>query len=155
MNIEIKRASINDLKDIQNLNNQLFEFEYNNFDPALKVDWPYEMEGTKYFTDIINNEVAFIALVDNKVVAYLAGSINIQSSYVTKNQAELDNMFILEEYRNYGIGTKLIDAFKTVCLKEGIEEIKVTAFAKNTNAINFYKKNGFQDFEVTLKMELF
>ena len=154
MNIEIKRASIKDLEDIQRLNNQLFELEYTNFDPTLKVGWPFEIEGIKYFTDILNNEAAFIALVDNKVVAYLAGSINVQSSYTTKPCAELDNMFILEEYRNYGIGTKLINAFKAVCLEEGIEEIKVTAFAKNTNAINFYKKNGFKDFEVTLKVGL-
>lgn len=35
MNIEIKRADISNLKEIQNLNNQLFELEYNSFDPSL------------------------------------------------------------------------------------------------------------------------
>jgi hypothetical protein len=37
MDIEIKKANITYLKDIQNLNNQLFELEYNNFDSVLKV----------------------------------------------------------------------------------------------------------------------
>ena len=112
MDIEIKKADITYLKDIQNLNNELFELEYSNFDPALRVGWTFEQEGTKYFTNMLNNEIVYIALDKNIVVGYLAGSINIQGSYVTKSLAEIDNMFVLEEYRKYGIGTKLINTFK-------------------------------------------
>lgn len=154
IDIIIKKATIENLKEIQELNNQLFELEYNNFDSSLKVGWPFEKEGTEYFSDMLNNQAVFIALVDNSIVGYLAGSINIKSSYVTKSLAELDNMFILENYRKYGIGTKLVNEFKKYCLNIGIQEIKVTASARNNNAINFYKKNGFEDFEVTFKMSL-
>lgn len=77
MNIEIKRADITYLRDIQNLNNKLFELEYNNFDPALKVGWTFEQEGTKYITSMLNNQIVYIALDKNIVVGYLAGSINI------------------------------------------------------------------------------
>lgn len=103
---------------------------------------------------MLNNHIAFIALVDDIIVGYLAGSINVQSSYVTKSVAELENTFILEDYRKYGIGTKLVNEFKKYCLENGMDEIKVTASSKNSNAINFYKKNGFDDFEVTFKMTL-
>lgn len=154
IDIIIKKATIENLNEIQELNNQLFELEYNNFDSSLKVGWPFEKEGIEYFSDMLNNQVVFIAFVDNSVVGYLAGSINVESSYVTKSLAELDNMFILENYRNYGIGTKLVNEFKKYCLNIGIQEIKVTASARNNNAINFYKKNGFEDFEVTFKMTL-
>lgn len=154
MEIEIKKADITYLKDIQNLNNQLFELEYNNFDSALKVGWTYETDGEKYFNDMLNNEIIYIALDRDKVVGYLAGSINIQGSYITKSLAEIDNMFILEEYRKYGIGTKLINAFKEYCFQNQIEELKVTASAKNKNAIDFYIKNGFNEFEITLKQKI-
>lgn len=63
-------------------------------------------------------------------------------------------MFVLEEYRKYGIGTKLINTFKEYCLKNKMEELKVTANAKNYNAIKFYKKNGFDEFEITLKQKI-
>ena len=114
----------------------------------------FEKEGIEYFSDMLNNQVVFITLVDNSVVGYLAGSINVESSYVTKSLAELDNMFILENYRKYGIGTKLVNEFKKYCLNIGIQEIKVTASTRNNNAIKFYKNNGFEDFEVTFKMTL-
>ena len=112
MDIIIKKADIENLKEIQELNNQLFKLEYDNFDPSLKVGWPFEKEGIEYFSDMLTNEIVFIALVDDIIVGYLAGSINVESSYVTKTLAELDNMFILESYRKYGIGTKLINEFK-------------------------------------------
>lgn len=154
MNIEIKRADISNLKDIQEMNHQLFELEFNNFDPSLKVGWTFEKEGKDYFTDMLNNEIVYIALTENKIVGYLAGSVNIQNSYVTKSLAEVDNMFILEDYRKYGIGSKLMNEFKQYCIQNSIEELKVTASAKNSNAIKFYKKNGFNEFEITLKQKL-
>ena len=38
--------------------------------------------------------------------------------------------------------------------ENNIEELKVTASAKNVNAILFYKKNGLEEFDVTLKMKI-
>ena len=63
-------------------------------------------------------------------------------------------MFILEEYRKYGIGRKLINEFKKYAKENNIEELKVTASAKNINAITFYKKNGLEEFDITLKMKI-
>ncbi len=103
---------------------------------------------------MLNNHVVYIALDEDKIVGYLAGCTNVQSSYVTKLLAEVDNMFILEEYRKYGIGSKLMNEFKNYCLQNDMQELKVTASAKNINAINLYQKNGFDEFEVTLKQEL-
>lgn len=154
MQIEIKRADITYLADIQNLNHQLFELEYKNFDSALKVGWTFEKAGEEYFKGMLKNEIVYVALDEDRVVGYLAGSINTQSSYITKTLAEVDNMLVLEEYRKYGIGTKLINKFKEYCMQNEIEEIKVTASYKNQNAIEFYKKNGFNEFEITLKQKL-
>lgn len=155
MSIEIRKASINNLKDIQRLNHKLFELEYSNFDSSLKVGWSYEKEGTKYFTNMITNKIVFICIDENNnIVGYLAGNTDIKTSYNTKSMAEIDNMIVEEKYRKEGLGTRLINKFKEYCLELGIQELKVTASSKNSNAINFYKKNGFENFETTLKIKL-
>ena len=154
MDIVIRKATMDDLEIIQTLNNELFKLEYENFDPSLKVGWPFGIDGKEYFSDLIENQFVLIACAEDKIVGYLAGSINVEESYNIKSLAELDNMFIKEEYRKYGIGTKLFQEFKNYCRQLDIDEIKVTASAKNINAINFYKKNGFEDFDVTFKMLL-
>lgn len=151
MNITIRKANIDDLECIQKLNSKLFEKEYREFDDSLKVSWPFEKEGENYFRDVIDNHYTIVAIVNENVVGYLAGSLNIQNSYNTTSIAELDNMFIEEEYRNQGIGKSLIQNFIEYCNKNNIDEIKVTASFKNKNAIQFYIRNGFEEFELTLK----
>ena len=50
--------------------------------------------------------------------------------------------------------SKLINEFKKIYNNNSIQEIKVTASYKNINAIEFYKKNSFNESELTLKLEI-
>ena len=152
--IEIRKANLQDLSSIQELNNKLFELEYENFDDTLKVGWPFEEDGKEYFENMINNEIVFVAMDGVKIVGYLAGSICEQISYIKETFAELDNMFIDDEYRRFGVGTLLINSFKEYCVEKKIQNIKVTASAKNSRAIQFYIKNGFEDYNITLKYKI-
>ena len=63
-------------------------------------------------------------------------------------------MYIDENYRRYGIGSLLINEFKKYCKEKKIQNIKVTASATNYNAIKFYMKNGFEDYNVSLKYKI-
>ena len=65
-----------------------------------------------------------------------------------------EDMYVEDEYRRLGVGTLLIEKFKKYCKEKDIQNIKVTASAKNNRAINFYMKNGFEDYNVTLKMKI-
>lgn len=150
----IRKARLEDLVAIQRLNNNLFELEFNNFDDTLKLGWPFEKEGKEYFKSMIENEIVLIAQIDEKIIGYLAGSICEQISYIKETFAELDNMCIYDEYRRYGIGTLLINEFKKYCKEKNIHNIKVTASAKNSRAIQFYMKNGFEDYNITLKYKV-
>ena len=152
--INIRRANINDLNAVQESNNSLFELEFNNFDDTLKLGWPFEKDGKEYFEYMIKNEIVFVAEVEEKIVGYLAGSICEPISYITESFAELDNMCIDDEYRRFGIGTLLINEFKKYCKEKNIQNIKVTASAKNSRAIQFYMKNGFEDYNLTLKYKI-
>ena len=152
--INIRIATINDLNAVQELNNSLFELEFNNFDDTLKVGWPFEKDGKEYFEYMIENEIVFVAEAEEKIVGYLAGSICEQISYITETFAELDNMCIDDQYRRFGIGTLLINEFKKYCKEKNIQNIKVTASTKNSRAIQFYIKNGFEDYNVTFKYKI-
>ena len=152
--ILVRKANLEDLTIIQDLNNKLFELEKKNYDPTLVSGWPLTDEGKEYFEDLINNHYVIVAVLDNEIIGYLAGTINEKGSYEEIQYGEINNMLINEKYRGYGVGKKLIDQFKESCKESNIYNLKVVASAKNINAINFYKKNGFEDFNVTLTMRL-
>ena len=97
-NILIRKADLADLKPIQELNNKLFDLEFNNFDDTLKLNWALDNEGKEYFEHMIKNEIVFVAVYNSQIIGYLAGSISEEISYITETFAELDIMYIEEQY---------------------------------------------------------
>lgn len=153
-NVIIRKATLNDLYDIQTLNNQLFKLEKENFDPTLVENWPISEQGKKYFKTFVEDAYVIVATLNDEIVGYLAGSINEKGSYEEIQYGEVNNMFINSEYRGYGIGKLLINDFKKYCISNGIKDLIVTASAKNINAIEFYRRNGFNDFNISLTMNI-
>ena len=153
-NTIIRKASIEDLDAIQNLNNSLFELEKNNYDSTLVKDWPLSEEGKEYFIDLIENHYTIVAIFDDNIIGYLAGTIEEKGSYVEIQYGEINNMFINDKYRGYGIGKLLVNNFKEYCRTNHISNIKVVASYKNKNAIEFYHKNGFEEFDITLTTKI-
>ena len=152
--INIRIATLKDLTSIQKLNDSLFDLECNNFDDTLRREWAFEKDGKEYFEYMIKNEIVFVAQVEEKIVGYLAGSICKKLSYIKETFAELDNMYIEDKYRGLSIGSLLINEFKKYSKEKNIQNIKVTASSKNIKAIKFYMKNGFEDYNVTLKYKV-
>lgn len=72
-------------------------------------------------------------------------STRVEGSYF------LDALCVDEEYRNRGIGNKLISLTKTKAQKEGYNLLSLIVFADNINAQRLYQKNGF---EIVKKIEL-
>lgn len=153
-NIVIRKAILEDVSYIQNLNNELFKLEKENYDITLVLNWALTEEGKDYFEDLIKNQYVIVATLEDKIIGYLAGSINEKGSYEEIQYGEINNMFIKEDYRLYGIGKKLINNFKNYCRNNNISNLKVVASSKNKNAIEFYRKNGFDDFNLTLTMNI-
>ena len=153
-NILIRRATINDLQVIQKLNNSLFELEKENYDSTIVRGWPLSIDGKNYFEDLIKNNYVILAVLDDLIIGYLAGTINEKGSYEEIQYGEINNMFINDNYRGYGIGKKLVDSFKTYCKDNNIFNLKVTASFKNKNAIEFYRRNDFEEFDLTLTAKI-
>lgn len=153
-NIIIRKAILEDVSYIQNLNNELFKLEKENYDTTLVLNWALTEDGKEYFEDLIKNQYVIVATLEEKIIGYLAGSINEKGSYEKIHYGEINNMFIQENYRLYGIGKKLINTFKDYCRNNNISNLKVVASSKNKNAIDFYRKNGFDDFNLTLTMNI-
>ena len=156
MDLKIRKATIKDLKTIQTLNNELFKYEESRDLDHYIEDWPFGKSSAEYFGDLIKNQFVIIAEVDKNPVGYLAGSIYEDDtySYYEGVTAELENMFIDEDYRHFGIGSKLVNSFFDWCKQKSAKRIFVTATLGNDNTIAFYRKHGFKDLNITLEKQL-
>lgn len=153
-NINIRKANIKDLKSILRLNFDLFNKEYREYDKSLNLKWTHNA-GNKYFRDRIINKDGFVEVIEinNKIIGYLSGGISERKFYRIKAKyAELENMLVDGRFRDKGLGIKLAKDFIDWCKGMKVSYIDVTAFTKNKEAINFYRKLGFRDYDTTLEV---
>lgn len=144
MKFVIRQAGLKDLKAIQDLNYQLFLSD-SRFDPELFNRWAYEPAGKKYFRRSLTQPRAgaWVAEFGGKIVGYLVGWIWIKRPYRPVKTAELENMFVLPDYRSKGVGSALAKEFIAWCKKRKVKSVEVWAQFKNERGKKFYQKFGF------------
>ena len=157
MDVIIKTATMDDLQKVQELNRKLFEKEHKEFDSLLNLDWTFGETGTKYYQDRISKDdgCVFVAIMDNKIVGYLCGGLTKVEDYrILPIVAELENTFVLDEFRSKGIGKQLYNKFIEWCKTKNVGKIRVEASAQNELAIKFYRNNNFKDHALILESDL-
>jgi ribosomal protein S18 acetylase RimI-like enzyme len=157
MKVSIRRATTADLEAVQHLNQKLFLKESQEFDPTLKTDRPFSKEGETHFTKRASGEegIVFVAVLNEHVIGYVCGGPTKSDTYREKRTvAELENLYVLKEYRMKGIGQQLYEAFLAWCGEKGINKVVVEASSENVTAINFYRKVGFKDYSLVMEHDL-
>ncbi len=90
------------------------------------------------FADLLSREYCFylVAEVDGEVVG-CCGLTNIQ------NEGNIDNVVVDENYRNQGIGRRLMEELIRSGEADGIEAFTLEVRVGNATAIRLYEKCGF------------
>ena len=150
----IRKAIMDDLETIRNLNQQLF---YNDvkFDKALDVNWP--KRNTDYFKKKINskNAATFVAEENGEIIAYLIVSVVNTPNYRTiKKIVEFENMFVIPQERGNGIRTRLINKEIEWAKSKKVRRIRMVASAENIRAIVLYKIIGLFEHDIVLEKKV-
>jgi ribosomal protein S18 acetylase RimI-like enzyme len=61
-----------------------------------------------------------------------------------ENEFYIGTLAVLPEYRDYGIGSKLINFMKTLAEKQGFNKCSLLVEENNTDGLRFYEKNEFE-----------
>ncbi len=158
MDIIIKTATIDDLKQIQELNLKLSKKEKKEYDPLLDLD-EITKNGIKHFKDRISkkNSCIFVAIIDKKVIGYLCGKLAKTGSFGRLPNiivAEIESFYVLGKYRSKGIGNKLYCKFLEWSKAKKADKARLDVHPQNRLAIKFYKNNNFKEYYLTLEKDL-
>lgn len=158
MEVKIKSATVEHLEDIRKAHVMLSHKVQKDFDDkTINREWAFSQDGEEYFKKRIIMEDGFVsvAYLDEKIVGYLIGEINAsRSDRIPSDIAELESMFVADEMRGMGVGTKLCRAFEDWCKSKGIERMRVIVSTENKGAINFYRKNGYADYDLIMEKDI-
>lgn len=127
MQIEYIAATSADTEAVFALNKSLIEAyeDISNIDCEKVLDWVY-----KKMQNNINSYT--IVTADGEKAGYFY-------FHSAGDEMELDDLYILPQYRNMGIGTQILQK----CISEADKDIFLYVFVKNEGAIRLYKRHGF------------
>lgn len=147
--ITVERAEPDDAEEIQNVFYKTWLATYPNSETGVTVDDVHERykerlspEGIeKYRKRIeegleIESQRFFVARVERKIVG-----VCLANTHKDKNQ--LNAIYVLPEFQGRGIGYKLWD--EVLKFIDHTKDTLVEVVVNNNNAIEFYKRLGFED----------
>ena len=149
--IEIKKVAINDLLQLQKIGRQTFYETFSEGNTEENMN-KYLQEGfseeklTAELSD--DNAEFFFATQDNDVIGYLKINFGKSQTELQDEKAiEIERIYVLQEYHGKDIGKMLFDKAMQISIQKNADYIWLGVWEENPRAINFYKKNGFVEFD--------
>jgi ribosomal protein S18 acetylase RimI-like enzyme len=119
------------------------------------TSWPFSFE--TYWRMYAKGALAFVAEMDGKVCGFLSGYIEkedrskvlmgrpheVNPAFAEEWTGWIEMMGIRPEVWHKGIGTRLIDAFRTECKKKNAP-LRINAREDDTDLVAFLKRAGFK-----------
>ena len=95
-----------------------------------------------------NNGKCYLAIIDNKVVGLVMGSIPKYRDfdyldYKCPKRGVITELVVTKNIRSKGIGKELMKRIEEYFLAQGCEYVLIDVFAYNNKALDFYDKNGY------------
>jgi GNAT superfamily N-acetyltransferase len=97
----------------------------------------------EYSKKIYDKSVTFEAWAGNILIGLVAAYFNDTVKY----SGYITSVSIIEEYKRKGVGSVLLHTCIDYAIKSNFKEILLEVSRENKNAIRFYNKFGFLDFE--------
>ena len=149
--LEIKKVTINDIDQLQKIGkNTFFEtFSAANTEENMKRYLDEEFS-VKKLTDELNDQFAefYFATIDNKVIGYLKLNFGQSQTELKDDKAiEIERIYVLKEFHGKKVGQLLYDKAIQISRQKNADYIWLGVWEENPRAINFYKKNGFVEFD--------
>lgn len=150
-NIEIKKVVISDIEVLQQIGRETFyeTFSDSNTEENMKtyLENGFSIEKLSYELNNANSEFYFV-LSEKKVIGYLKlNTGQSQTEIIDIDSLEIERIYVLQSYHGKKIGQLLYEKAIDIALAKKASLVWLGVWERNTRAINFYKKNGFIEFD--------
>lgn len=148
--ITISKAGINDLETIQNIGIQTFSetFAESNSEEAMK-DYLEKSFSTEKVKSELNNPDShfYIAWEEDVAVGYLKlNSGSAQTELQDETALEIERIYVKKSHHGQKVGQLLYDQALETAQNLNKNYIWLGVWEKNSRAVRFYEKNGFEIF---------
>ncbi|KMQ69413.1 GNAT family acetyltransferase [Chryseobacterium sp. FH2] len=149
--IIINKAGLNDLETIQAVGRETFyeTFAKDNPEEVMKQYLEESFTSEKLKSELTNADSQFfIAWEEDNPVGYLkVNSANAQTELQDETSLEIERIYVKSSHHGKKAGQLLYDKALEIAQQQKKRYIWLGVWEENLRAVNFYKKNGFVEFD--------
>ncbi|NHM00886.1 GNAT family N-acetyltransferase [Flavobacterium difficile] len=148
--IHIQIVNLNELEQLQKIGRQTFweTFSAFNTEENMRIYLEEGFSNEKLTAELndINSEFYF-AKFNGEVIGYLKLNFGAsQTELKDKKALEIERIYVTKEFHGKKIGQLLYNKAIEVAKLKNVEYVWLGVWEENLRALNFYKKNGFVEF---------
>ena len=151
MDINVRQVTLNDIDQLQEIGRQTFyeTFAGSNTEDDMQKYLDESFSESKLTAELTEpNSEFYFAILDNKVIGYLKLNFGqSQTELKDDNALEIERIYVLKEFHGKKIGQILYDQAIKIARQKNADYVWLGVWEENPRAINFYKKNGFVEFD--------
>ena len=151
INIEIKKATLTEIDQLQQIGRQTFyeTFASGNTEENMQKYLDEGFSVDKLTTELSDKNAEFyFATYDKKVIGYLKLNFGQSQTELKDDKAlEIERIYVLKEFHGKAVGQALYEKAIQIASQTKSDYVWLGVWEKNQRAINFYKKNGFVEFD--------
>ena len=147
----IRAISISDLPQLQKIGKTTFAetfTEHNtkeDLDKYLELSFSNEKLSSELNTP---NSSFYFAEIEHNVVGYLKINFGASQTELKDNEAlEIERIYVLQAFHGKKIGQALYEKAISIAKEMKVSYVWLGVWEQNNKAIQFYKKNGFVQFD--------
>jgi len=149
--ILITKINSNQVYQLQEIGKQTFyeTFSSENSEENMMNYLEDEFSIEKLQTQLNNqNSEFYFAILNNKTIGYLKLNFGQSQTELKDNKAlEIERIYVLKEFHGKKVGQLLYNKAIQIAKEKNADYVWLGVWEENTRAINFYKKNGFIEFD--------
>lgn len=149
--LEIRKVTSDDIYQLQTIGRQTFfeTFSEGNTEEnmAKYLEEGFSYEKLNEELKDINSETYF-ATHENEIIGYLKLNVGkSQTELKDDNALEIERIYVLNKFHGKNVGQKLYEKAVQIANWKNCNYLWLGVWEENSRAINFYKKNGFVEFD--------
>lgn len=151
INISIQKVRTCDTDLLQKISRQTFfeTFSAVNTEENMNKYLDEALSKEKLTAELNDNNAEFyFAMIDDNVIGYLKINFGLSQTELKEDKAvEIERIYVLSAYHGKNIGQILYDKAMQIACEKNADYVWLGVWEENHRAINFYKKNGFVEFD--------
>ena len=150
-NIEIQKVTLNEIAQLQKIGIETFKetFSETNSEENMKNYLEEGFSSEKLTAEIDNKDSEFyFAKLGNEIIGYLKLNFGESQTELKDNKAlEIERIYVSKLFHGKSVGQILYDKAIQIAKQKNADYVWLGVWEENPRAINFYKKNGFVEFD--------